>query len=182
MYFLLTIGFTYFYTAFTFKPDETAEQLRKNGGYIPGIRPGRPTQDYLARVVSRITFAGALFLGIVAVSPSLVGLAFPDLRRDRSGRHVPAHRGVRRGRDDEADRSAADDEELRGIHPMTVPAMSATSGGRSGRCSLCALHTLRTSGCAHVLARAFGWARQPAAFGGLVTSAAAARRPIEPCG
>ncbi|MEO5884333.1 MAG: preprotein translocase subunit SecY [Candidatus Limnocylindrales bacterium] len=79
LYFLLTIGFTYFYTAFTFKPDETAEQLRKNGGYIPGIRPGRPTQDYLARVVSRITFAGALFLGIVAVSPTLVGIAFPDL-------------------------------------------------------------------------------------------------------
>jgi preprotein translocase subunit SecY len=79
LYFLLTIGFTYFYTAFTFKPDETAEQLRKNGGFIPGIRPGRPTQDYLARVVSRITFAGALFLGIVAVSPVVMGLAFPDL-------------------------------------------------------------------------------------------------------
>ena len=79
LYFLLTMGFTYFYTAFTFKPDETAEQLRKNGGFIPGIRPGRPTQDYLARVVTRITFAGALFLAIVAVSPSLVGLAFPDL-------------------------------------------------------------------------------------------------------
>jgi preprotein translocase subunit SecY len=80
MYFFLTMGFTYFYTAFTFKPDETAEQLRKNGGFIPGIRPGRPTQDYLSRVVTRITFAGALFLAIVAVSPSLVGLAFPDLR------------------------------------------------------------------------------------------------------
>jgi preprotein translocase subunit SecY len=79
LYFLLTIGFTYFYTAFTFKPDETAEQLRKNGGFIPGIRPGRPTQDYLARVVSRITFAGALFLAIVAVSPAVIGLAFPDL-------------------------------------------------------------------------------------------------------
>ncbi len=79
LYFLLTVGFTYFYTAFTFKPDETAEQLRKNGGFSPGIRPGRPTQDYLARVVTRITFAGALFLAIVAVSPSLVGLAFPDL-------------------------------------------------------------------------------------------------------
>ena len=77
MYFLLTIGFTYFYTAFTFKPDETAEQLRKNGGFIPGIRPGRPTQDYLARVVNRITFAGALFLAIVAVSPSLLGLVVP---------------------------------------------------------------------------------------------------------
>ena len=79
LYFLLTIGFTYFYTAFTFKPDETAEQLRKNGGFIPGIRPGRPTQDYLARVVSRITFAGAMFLGIVAVLPTAIGIAFPDL-------------------------------------------------------------------------------------------------------
>jgi preprotein translocase subunit SecY len=77
--FLLTVGFTYFYTAFTFKPDETAEQLRKNGGFIPGIRPGRPTQEYLARVVSRITFAGAMFLAIVAVSPTIVGAAFPDL-------------------------------------------------------------------------------------------------------
>jgi preprotein translocase subunit SecY len=74
LYFLLTVGFTYFYTAFTFKPDETAEQLRKNGGFIPGIRPGRPTQDYLARVVFRITLAGALFLGIVAVAPVIVGL------------------------------------------------------------------------------------------------------------
>jgi preprotein translocase subunit SecY len=79
LYFLLTVGFTYFYTAFTFKPDETAEQLRKNGGFIPGIRPGRPTQDYLARVVSRITFAGAMFLATVAVAPSLIGLIFPDL-------------------------------------------------------------------------------------------------------
>jgi preprotein translocase subunit SecY len=74
LYFLLTVGFTYFYTAFTFKPDETAEQLRKNGGFIPGIRPGRPTQEYLARVVSRITLAGALFLGTVAVAPVLVGV------------------------------------------------------------------------------------------------------------
>jgi len=79
LYFLLTVGFTYFYTAFTFKPDETAEQLRKNGGFIPGIRPGRPTQDYLAKVVFRITIAGALFLGIVAVAPTIAGLIFPDL-------------------------------------------------------------------------------------------------------
>ena len=69
IYFLLTVGFTYFYTAFTFKPDETAEQLRKNGGFIPGIRPGRPTEDYLSRVVNRITVAGSLFLGIIAVMP-----------------------------------------------------------------------------------------------------------------
>ena len=67
LYFLLTVGFTYFYTAFTFKPDETADQLRKNGGFIPGIRPGAPTRDYLSRVVYRISLAGAIFLGIVAV-------------------------------------------------------------------------------------------------------------------
>jgi len=76
MYFLLTVGFTYFYTAFTFKPDETADQLRKNGGFIPGIRPGAPTRDYLSRVVYRISLAGALFLGIVAVSPILLSAFF----------------------------------------------------------------------------------------------------------
>ncbi len=79
MYFLLTVGFTYFYTAFTFRPDETAEQLRKNGGFIPGIRPGRPTQEYLAKVVTRITLAGALFLGTVAVAPYIVSAIFPTL-------------------------------------------------------------------------------------------------------
>jgi preprotein translocase subunit SecY len=79
LYFVLTVGFTYFYTAFTFKPDETAEQLRKNGGFIPGIRPGRPTQDYLAKVVFRITIAGALFLGTVAVAPQLVAALIPSL-------------------------------------------------------------------------------------------------------
>jgi preprotein translocase subunit SecY len=76
LYFLLTVGFTYFYTAFTFKPDETADQLRKNGGFIPGIRPGAPTRDYLARVVYRISLAGAIFLGIVAVSPIIVSIPF----------------------------------------------------------------------------------------------------------
>jgi preprotein translocase subunit SecY len=80
MYFLLTVGFTYFYTAFTFKPDETAEQLRKNGGFIPGIRPGRPTQDYLKNVVQRITIAGALFLGVVAVAPVTAGILDSSLQ------------------------------------------------------------------------------------------------------
>ena len=75
-YFLLTVGFTYFYTAFTFKPDETADQLRKNGGFIPGIRPGAPTREYLARVVYRVSLAGAIFLGIVAVAPIIVAIPF----------------------------------------------------------------------------------------------------------
>jgi preprotein translocase subunit SecY len=76
VFFLLVVGFTYFYTAFTFKPAETADQLRKNGGFIPGIRPGAPTRDYLAKVVYRISLAGAVFLGIVAVSPIIFGLIF----------------------------------------------------------------------------------------------------------
>ncbi len=76
-YFLLTVGFTYFYTAFTFKPDETADQLRKNGGFIPGIRPGAPTRDYLQKVVFRLSLAGALFLGTIAVSPILLSALFP---------------------------------------------------------------------------------------------------------
>ncbi len=79
LYFLLTVGFTYFYTAFTFKPDETALQLQKNGGYIPGIRPGRPTEDYLSRVVFRITVAGAIFLGAVAVAPYVATALLPNL-------------------------------------------------------------------------------------------------------
>ncbi len=76
VFFLLVVGFTYFYTAFTFKPDETADQLRKNGGFIPGIRPGTPTRDYLAKVVFRISLAGAIFLGTVAVSPIIIGMLF----------------------------------------------------------------------------------------------------------
>jgi preprotein translocase subunit SecY len=79
LYFLLTFGFTYFYTAFTFKPDETAEQLRKNGGFIPGIRPGRPTEEYLRKVVNRITIAGAFFLATVAVSPTILAVVFKSL-------------------------------------------------------------------------------------------------------
>jgi preprotein translocase subunit SecY len=79
IYFLLTVGFTYFYTAFTFKPDETADQLRKNGGFIPGIRPGAPTRDYLQSVVYHITLAGAVFLGTVAVLPAVLGIFLPEL-------------------------------------------------------------------------------------------------------
>ena len=78
VFFLLVVGFTYFYTAFTFKPDETADQLRKNGGFIPGIRPGTPTRDYLSKVVFRISLAGAVFLGTVAVSPIIVGSLFAN--------------------------------------------------------------------------------------------------------
>ncbi len=68
-YFLLVVGFTYFYTFVIFHPDQISENLQKQGGFIPGIRPGRNTQEYLSYVVSRIILGGALFLGIVAVLP-----------------------------------------------------------------------------------------------------------------
>ena len=71
VYFLLVIAFTYFYTAVTFNPEKIAEQIKKNGGFIPGIRPGKPTALYLNKVLSRITLAGAIFLGAVAILPSI---------------------------------------------------------------------------------------------------------------
>lgn len=68
-YFVMVVGFTYFYTAVTFQQQNLPDNLQKYGGFIPGIRPGRPTHEYLNRVLNRITLVGALFLGIVAVTP-----------------------------------------------------------------------------------------------------------------
>jgi preprotein translocase subunit SecY len=70
LYFLLIIFFTYFYVGITFNPDERADEMKKYGGFIPGIRPGRPTAEYLHYVLSRITLPGSLYLGIVAVLPN----------------------------------------------------------------------------------------------------------------
>ncbi len=74
LYFLLIIFFTYFYTAIQFNPIEMSNNMKKNGGFIPGIRPGKPTSDYISRVLSRITLAGAFFLGIIAVLPIFMNL------------------------------------------------------------------------------------------------------------
>jgi preprotein translocase subunit SecY len=71
-YFLLVVLFTYFYTAVVFDPGKISENLQKQGGYIPGIRPGATTADYLYRIINRITLAGALFLGVIAVLPFVV--------------------------------------------------------------------------------------------------------------
>lgn len=69
LYFVFVVGFTYFYTAVIFHPDQTADNLQKQGGFIPGIRPGAPTAQYLSFVTNRIMLAGALFLGVIAVLP-----------------------------------------------------------------------------------------------------------------
>jgi preprotein translocase subunit SecY len=74
VYFFLVFGLTYFYTDVMVQQQNLPETLRKQGGFVPGIRPGRPTQDYLNGVMRRITLAGALFLGIVAVLPGVVQL------------------------------------------------------------------------------------------------------------
>ena len=74
LYFFLVIGFTYFYTDVIFREQNLAENLQKQGGFVPGIRPGKRTEDYLNAVMSRITFVGALFLGGIAILPWLVSL------------------------------------------------------------------------------------------------------------
>jgi preprotein translocase subunit SecY len=73
-YFILVVGFTYFYTDVIFRQQNLPETLRRQGGFIPGIRPGRPTADYLNRVMMRITFVGALFLGVIAILSWIVSL------------------------------------------------------------------------------------------------------------
>src|SRR5690554_6857863 len=74
LYFALVVGFTYFYTGVMIQNQNLAENLQKNGGFIPGIRPGRRTQEHINRIVNRITLVGAIFLGAVAVLPGIMQL------------------------------------------------------------------------------------------------------------
>jgi preprotein translocase subunit SecY len=72
MYAVLIIFFTYFYTAVTFNPQDVADNMKKHGGFIPGLRPGRPTSEYIDKVLSRVTLAGAIFLAFIAILPNIV--------------------------------------------------------------------------------------------------------------
>lgn len=74
VYFVLIIFFTYFYTAIQFNPIEMSNNMKKNGGFIPGIRPGRPTSDFISRVLSKVTLAGAIFLAIIAIIPIFMNM------------------------------------------------------------------------------------------------------------
>ena len=71
---ILIIAFTYFYTAITLNPTQMAEDMKRNNGYIPGIKPGKPTADYIDTVMSRLTFPGSLFIAFIAIMPALAGL------------------------------------------------------------------------------------------------------------
>jgi len=73
IYLLLIIAFNYFYVAMQYNPVEIANNLRNNNGTIPGYRPGKPTSDFITKVLGKITFIGALFLGVVAVMPIVLG-------------------------------------------------------------------------------------------------------------
>ena len=72
-YFLMIIGFSYFYATIQFNPTEIANNLKRNGGFVPGFRPGKPTADFIAKVLSRITLFGAIYLGVVAIAPLVAG-------------------------------------------------------------------------------------------------------------
>lgn len=75
-YFLLVVAFTFFYVSITFNPEQIAENIQKRGGYIPGIRPGQQTSEYLGKISGRLTFFGALFLASIAISPIMIQFAF----------------------------------------------------------------------------------------------------------
>ena len=76
----MIIAFNYFYVSMQYNPIEIANQLRQNNGGIPGIRPGKPTSDYIQRVLSKITLVGAFFLGIIAIFPIVLGIFDNNLR------------------------------------------------------------------------------------------------------
>ncbi|MCA9397346.1 preprotein translocase subunit SecY, partial [candidate division WWE3 bacterium] len=79
VYFLLVVGFTYFYTAVQFNPEDVAENLQKQAAFIPGIRPGNQTAEYINQVLTRITLSGAIFLGLIAVLPIGMQFLFPNI-------------------------------------------------------------------------------------------------------
>ena len=86
VYLLLIVGFTYFYTYATFNPAEVSNNIKKNGGFIPGIRAGKPTTDYLASIISKLTLFGGLFLAVIAIIPML--LRFTSLNIAFGGKSI----------------------------------------------------------------------------------------------
>ena len=117
--FFLVVIFSFFYTLVVFQQQNLAENLQKQGGFVPGIRPGRPTGEYIMRVLVRITWAGAIFLGVVAVIPYLATSWFGITSLQISSTGLLIVVGVVH-RHDEAARSAAADAKLRRVHTVGV--------------------------------------------------------------
>lgn len=75
VFFVLIVVFTYFYTAITINPQQMADDIKKNGGFIPGVKPGKKTAEYIDNILSRITLPGSMFLGVVAILPAIIAQA-----------------------------------------------------------------------------------------------------------
>ena len=119
VYFVLVVGFTFFYTIVVFEQMNLAETLQKQGGFIPGVRPGPNTSSYLSQVMTRITWAGALFLALVAVLPFIAR----EVDRGAGGgpvQHCPAHHGGRGPGYHEAAGGAAPDAALRRLPEVII--------------------------------------------------------------
>ncbi len=114
MYFLLIVAFTFFYVYVAFDPHQQADIIRKQGGFIPGIRPGPPTERYFAHILNRITVPGALFLASVAVVPSILMALWSLNRFPFYGTTLLISVGVALD-DDAPDRQPVDDAQLRGL-------------------------------------------------------------------
>jgi preprotein translocase subunit SecY len=90
---VLIVAFTYFYTSVTFNPVDVSDNLKKNGGFVPGIRPGKPTTEYLERTLYRITFAGGIFLALIATIPNVI-LALTNMKLSFGGTSILIAVGV----------------------------------------------------------------------------------------
>ena len=88
IYFVLIIAFNYFYVSMQYNPIEIANNLRQSNGGIPGIRPGKPTSDYIQRILNKITLVGAFFLGVIAILPIFLSMAFPQLGVSMGGTSI----------------------------------------------------------------------------------------------
>ena len=132
MYFVLIIFFTYFYVAITFNPVEVADNMKKYGGFIPGIRAGKPTAEYLDYVLTRITLPGSIYLAVIAIIPFVafgflgVGQTLPVRR------HQPADHGRRRSRHREADRVPAAAAQLRRVPSLMRIVLMGPPGAGKG--------------------------------------------------
>ena len=96
VYFLMIIGFSYFYATIQFNPVEISNNLKRNGGFIPGFRPGKPTSDFIAKVLNKVTLFGAIYLGIVAICPLIiivVGVALETVRALESQMMMRQYKG-----------------------------------------------------------------------------------------
>ena len=123
---ILILFFTYFYTSIIFNPVDLAENLKKQGGFIPGVKPGAKTAEYIDDVVSKITLPGALFLTAVALLPIWIGADHEHAVQFR--RHVAAHRGRRRARHADADAAAPAPPEVRRLHEEGSGTLPWTAG------------------------------------------------------